>query len=99
MDFDGTWDITVNSPMGGKRFRITVATEGGAVAGTISSDGMSAPLLDPVVADGHFRWSIKLPRPMNILLEMDLTRDGDALSGVAKAGHMALPGVTGVRVG
>jgi len=98
MSFDGTWDVTVNSPMGAKVFRLEIATEGGAVRGTVSASGETAPLLDPVLADGHLRWSIRLPRPMNIVLNLDLTRDGDTLSGVAKAGSMAIPGVKGVRV-
>jgi hypothetical protein len=99
MSFDGTWDVTVNSPMGAKTFRLAVSTEGGAVQGTVTADGASTPLVDPVLEDGHLRWSVQLPRPMNIRLDVDLTCAGDALAGVAKAGHMALPGVTGVRVG
>jgi len=35
---------------------------------------------------------------MNARLDVDLTCAGDTLAGTAKAGHMALPGVRGVRV-
>lgn len=96
MSFDGTWDLTVNSPMGAKTFRIALATEGGAVAGTVTADGQSTPLVDPVLEDGHLRWSMKLPRPMNIMLDLDLTCGGDTLAGSAKAGHLAMA-VTGQR--
>jgi len=98
MSFDGTWDLTIQSPMGAKQFRMTVSTAGGAVEGTVAMGGEPTPLLDPVLEDGHLRGSVRLPRPMNALLEVDLTCSGDALSGTAKAGHMPLPAVSGVRV-
>jgi hypothetical protein len=99
MSFDGTWDLTVQSPMGAKQFRLVISTAGGVVQGTVSEGGEAAPLLNPVLDDEHLRWSVKLPRPMNILLDVDLTCAGDTLSGSAKAGHMVLPGVSGVKVG
>jgi hypothetical protein len=36
---------------------------------------------------------------MNVLLELDLACSGDTLGGTAKAGHMVLDEVKGVRVG
>jgi hypothetical protein len=99
MSFDGTWDLTVNSPMGAKQFRLTVTTAGGAVQGTVGVGAETLPLVDPVLEDGHLRGAVKLPRPMNVLLDLDLTCDGDALRGTAKAGHMAMPDVSGARVG
>ena len=98
MSFAGTWDVTVNSPMGAKVFRIEVQTGEGTVQGTVSLDGETAPLIDPALADGHLRWSVKMPRPMNILLEVDLTEAGDGLTGLAKAGRMVLPEVKGTRI-
>jgi len=98
MSFDGTWDLTVPSPMGAKVFRIVISTAGGAVEGTVAAGGAPSPLLDPVLEDGHLRWAVKLPPPMNARLDVDLTCAGDTLAGTAKAGHMALPGVRGVRV-
>ena len=65
MSFDGTWDLTVPSPMGAKVFRIVISTAGGAVEGTVAAGGAPSPLLDPVLEDGHLRWAVKLPPPMN----------------------------------
>ncbi len=99
MSFDGTWDLTVPSPMGAKVFRIVLSTAGGAVQGTVATGGgPAAPLIDPVLEGGHLCWAVKMPPPMNVRLDLDLTCAGDTLAGSAKAGHMALPGVTGVRV-
>ena len=98
MSFEGTWDVTVNSPMGAKVFRIAVQTAGGTVAGTVSLDGETAPLIDPRLAGGHLCWSVKMPRPMNVLLEVDLELAGEELAGSARTGRMVLPDVRGVRV-
>ncbi|BDU76464.1 hypothetical protein [Mesoterricola sediminis] len=99
MSFDGIWDVTVQSPMGPKTFRLEVSTDGGAVAGKAHMDGNAAPILDPRVAGDHLLWAIKLTQPMNIRLEFDLVREGEGLAGTAKAGFMTLPGVRGVKVG
>jgi hypothetical protein len=98
MNFDGTWDLTIPSPMGAKEIRITLSTGAGAVQGTVTLGGETFPMVDPVLEGDRLRGSVRLPRPMNILVDVELTCAGDTLSGSAKAGHMALPGVTGVRV-
>lgn len=98
MNFAGTWDLTINSPMGSKVFRLDLREDGGTLQGTASTGGEATPMVGPVQQDGHLRWSMKLPRPMNVVLEVDVTCAGDTLSGSAKAGHMVLPGVSGVKV-
>ena len=98
MSFEGNWDLTIPSPMGAKTFRLEIRAEGGGLQGTASTGGEATPMVGPVQQDGHLRWSMKLPRPMNVVLEVDVTCAGDTLSGSAKAGHMPLPGVRGVKV-
>lgn len=98
MGFEGTWDLTVESPMGAKTFRIEVRKEGGALAGTASMSGDTTPMEDLVEENGHLKWTVRITRPMNIALAFDVTCAGDTLEGTAKAGFMTLPGVKGVRV-
>ena len=97
VSFDGQWDLTINSPMGAKVFRLDIRTVDGRIQGTSSTSGETPPRADPVLLDGHLRWSMKMPRPMNVVLEVDLVRDGDVLAGSAKAGHMVLDQVRGVK--
>lgn len=98
MGFEGTWDLTVESPMGAKAFRLEVRREEGGLQGTASMNGDTSPLEGLVEEDGHLKWTVRITRPMNIALAFDVTCAGDALNGTAKAGFMTLPGVTGVRV-
>jgi len=99
MSFDGKWDLTVTSPMGAKVFHLDIRTVGGKVQGTSTTGGETTPMIDPVLQEGRLRWAIRLPSPMNVLLELDLACSGDTLGGTAKAGHMVLDEVKGVRVG
>ena len=98
MSFEGTWDLTIQSPMGAKTFRLEIRAEGGGLQGTASSGGETTPMQDLRVEAGHLRWSMKMPRPMNVVLDVDVAEDGEALLGSAKAGHMPLPDVRGLRV-
>jgi hypothetical protein len=98
MGFEGTWELTVDSPMGAKAFRIEVRREGDALQGTASMSGDTTPMEGLVEENGHLKWTVRITRPMNIALAFDVTLAGDALEGTAKAGFMTLPGVKGVRV-
>jgi hypothetical protein len=98
MSFEGTWDLTIGSPMGAKTFRLEVRTEAGALQGAVSANGETHPMAGLREEGGRLRWSMQMPRPMNVVLDVDVAQDGDTLSGSAKAGHMPLPDVRGVRV-
>ena len=98
MSFEGNWDLTIPSPMGAKTFRLEIRAEGGGLQGTASTGGETTPMQDAREKAGHLRWSMRMPRPMNVLLDVDVALDGDTLLGSAKAGHMPLPGVRGVKV-
>ena len=98
MSLEGTWDLTIQSPMGAKTFRLEVRAGEGALQGTASANGETHPMTGLRQEAGRLRWSMQMPRPMNVVLDVDVAQDGDTLAGSAKAGHMPLPDVRGVRV-
>jgi hypothetical protein len=97
MSFEGTWNITINSPMGEQKVRLELRAEGGGLAGTASLGGDSAPLLDPVQEGDRLRWSQDITKPMPMTIHFDLTRSGDTLSGKAKPGFFPAMDVRGER--
>jgi hypothetical protein len=99
MSFEGTWDLTIPSPMGSKTFRLEVRAEGGVLRGTSSANGETHPMTGLREDGGRLCWSMQMPRPMNVVLDVEVALDGDALAGSAKAGRMPLPNVRGERVG
>jgi hypothetical protein len=99
MSLEGTWDLTIQSPMGAKTFRLEIRQEAGTLQGTAAANGETGPMTGLRLEDGRLRWSMRMPRPMNVVLDVDVALAGDTLAGSAKAGHMPLPEVRGVRVG
>ena len=99
MSFEGTWDLTIQSPMGAKTFRLEVRAEGAGLRGSAAANGESNPMDGLREEGGRLRWSMRMPRPMNVVLDVEVALDGDALAGSAKAGRMPLPNVRGERVG
>jgi aminoglycoside phosphotransferase len=99
VSYEGTWDLTIQSPMGAKTFRLAIQAGAGGLQGTSTTSGVTTPMERLREEDGRLRWSMKMPPPMNVVLEVEAAPDGDGLKGSAQAGRMALPEVRGVRVG
>jgi hypothetical protein len=83
--------------MGAKTFRLEIEAGDGGLRGAASTGGETTPMQDLREEAGRLRWSMKMPRPMNVVLDVDVVLDGGELRGSAKAGHMPLPDVRGVR--
>ena len=97
MSFDGRWQITIPTPMGKQNITLDIVDREGALSGTATSSEETVPFLDPVVEGNRIRWSQKISKPMNLTIKFDLVREGDALSGKAKAGIFPSTNVTGAR--
>ena len=97
MSFDGRWQIVIPTPMGKQTVTLDIVDRDGAVSGTATSGEETVPFLDPVVEGDRIRWSQKISKPMSLTIKFDLARDGDALSGKAKAGIFPSTTVTGAR--
>jgi len=98
MSYDGTWQLSITSPMGTQAVTLVLATENGAVSGTASMGGDTAPCVDPALEGDRLRWSTEITKPMKMTIKFDLVRDGDTLKGQAKAGFFVTMDVTGSRV-
>jgi hypothetical protein len=97
MSFDGTWKITIVTPMGDQHAQLELKQDGAAISGTASQGGESAPLIDPSLDGDRIRWSQDIKKPMPMTVKFDLTRTGDTLQGTAKAGFFLTANVTGTR--
>src|SRR5262245_7880236 len=86
MALDGTWNIEINTPMGLQKGTIELKTDGGALSGTQSAMGSSSPIEGGTVAGDTGTWKTSVTSPMPMTLELQVTADGDALSGSVKAG-------------
>ncbi|UFQ13599.1 MULTISPECIES: hypothetical protein [Streptomyces] len=97
MSVEGTWDLSISTPIG----RIKAVTEfrrkDGVLVGTAHAAGEEVPLSDVVLDVDRLTWRQATTKPMRLNLAFAVTIDGDTLTGVSKAGRLPASKVTGER--
>jgi hypothetical protein len=97
MSVDGTWNVTVNSPMGAQPSTLTLKSEGGALTGTQSAQGNTQPIANGKLEGDVVTWSNSITTPFPMTLEFNGKLDGDTLNGSVKAGSFGSFPFTGKR--
>ena len=98
MAVDGTWEVTVNSPMGAQKSTVVLKSEGGALTGTASAQGNTMDIANGKVSGDTVSWSASITNPMPMTLEFSGTVAGDAISGNVQAGGFGSFPFAGKRV-
>ncbi|MEU5582702.1 hypothetical protein ABZ791_28290 [Streptomyces huasconensis] len=97
MSVEGSWDLSISTPIG----RIKAVTEfrrkDGVLVGTAHAAGEEVPLSDVVLDVNRLTWRQATTKPMRLNLTFAVTIDGDTLTGVSKAGRLPASKVTGER--
>lgn len=98
MSLDGTYDVTVKSPMGDQKSRLTIRIDGAKFTGTNAGATGTNEIAGAAGSD-TLTWQEEITVPMPMTLDMVATIDGDALSGTVKAGAFGSFPMTGTRAG
>jgi len=86
MAVDGTWNLTMDTPMGERTSTLVVKAAGGALEGSQSAEGQTAAIFDGTVSGNTVGWKVSITQPMPLTLEFSGTVDGDAMSGTVQLG-------------
>jgi hypothetical protein len=97
MSADGTWNTTMNTPMGAQNGTMTLTTDGGALSGKLSGPQGEIDLEDGTVDGDALTWKASITAPMAMTLEFSATLDGDSMSGDVKLGAFGNATFTGTR--
>src|SRR5262245_43475860 len=98
MAIDGTWSVTVNSPMGAQKSKVTLAANGETLTGNgVGPDG-EKPIADGKVNGDAVSWRVDITSPFPMTLEFSGKVEGDKLAGQVKAGSFGAFSFTGERV-
>jgi len=97
MSADGTWNTTINSPMGAQNGTMTLATDGGALTGKLSGAQGDIDIEDGTVDGDSLTWKASMTSPMPMTLEFSATVNGDEISGDVKLGAFGNATFTGTR--
>jgi hypothetical protein len=97
MSADGTWNITLQTPMGAQSSTVELVTDGNALSGTQSGNGESGPIYDGRIEGDTATWKVSITRPMSLTVTFTAKVDGDSISGTAKAGMFPKSTFSGSR--
>ena len=97
MSADGTWNTTINSPMGAQSGTLTLQTSGATLTGKMSGAQGEIALTDGTVDGNKLTWKAAMTNPMPITLEFSATIDGDKISGNVNLGAFGTATLTGTR--
>lgn len=95
MAFNGTWNITMKTPMGDREAVLTLVQSGDVLTGTMTADGNAIEVQEGKVEGSRAEWKADLTSPMPITLEFDVAEEGGALNGTVKLGMFGNSPVTG----
>ncbi|MFJ9426441.1 hypothetical protein [Streptomyces sp. NPDC101249] len=97
MSVEGTWDLSVATPIGKIRAVAQFRREDGVLIGTAHGAGEEVSLSE-ILFDGHrLTWKQAITKPIRLNLAFAVTIDGDALAGTSRAGRLPASKVTGRR--
>ena len=97
MGADGTWNMTMKTPMGEQAGTLTLSTDGGTLTGTMGCPQGTMELENGTVDGDNLAWTVNMTSPMPITIEVTATVDGDAISGEAKLGSFGTASFSGTR--
>lgn len=97
MSADGTWNVTLNTPMGAQAGTLELATDGNTLTGTMSGPQGSMELENGTADGDSLSWMVNMTQPMPIAIEATATIDGDEISGEAKLGAFGTATFSGSR--
>ena len=97
MAADGTWNLTLQTPMGDRKATLAVTSSGGTLQGEQSAEGNSQKIFDGSITGDSVFWKVNITNPMPMTLEFTGTVEGNTLSGRMKAGSFGSFPFTGER--
>jgi hypothetical protein len=88
MAVDGSWNITMSTPMGERNATLAVKSSGGTLTGTQGADGNSGEIFDGTVNGDDVAWKLSITNPMPLTLSFTGKVAGDSISGEMGIGPM-----------
>lgn len=86
MAADGTWNLTLDTPMGERRSTLTLSTAGGSLTGTQEAEGNTTEISEGSASGDSVSWKVAITNPMPLTLTFTGTVDGNTMTGQADTG-------------
>jgi hypothetical protein len=97
MGIAGTWNVTLNSPMGAQQATLELAEDGGKLSGQMKSPQGAIDITEGSVDGNAAKWKAEMTQPMAMTLEFAATVDGDKIDGTVSLGSFGNATFNGTR--
>ncbi|GAA1763813.1 hypothetical protein [Streptomonospora arabica] len=97
MPVEGTWDLSVSTPVGTISAVLELRREDGVLTGSAHGAGEEVPLTGLVLDGDRLTWKQAVTKPIRLNLAFAAEVDGDTLTGTAAAGRLPASKVAGHR--
>jgi hypothetical protein len=94
---DGTWNVTMNSPMGAQSMTLTLATNGNELSGKLAGPQGEMEFTGGTVNGDELAWTVSIDQPMKMDIATTAKVDGDTLTGESKIGSFGTAQLSGTR--
>ncbi|MER5550976.1 hypothetical protein ABT001_04695 [Streptomyces sp. NPDC002793] len=98
MPVEGTWDLSLSTPIGTIKAVVELRREDGILSGVAHGTGEEVPLEDVVLDGDRLTWRQAVTKPMRLNLAFAVRVTGDTLAGTSRAGRLPASEVTGRRL-
>jgi hypothetical protein len=98
MSVDGTWKLTMQTPIGERKSSLVLKDTGGAINGKLTGDeGASTDIFEGKSSGGAVTFKAAIKNPMPLTLDFDGKVEGDKISGTVTAGGVGSWPFSGTR--
>lgn len=97
MPVEGTWDLSIATPIGRIKAVAEFRRRDGALVGSAHGTGEEVPLSDVVLNGDRLAWRQTVTKPLRLDLAFTVTIDDGTLTGTSRAGRLPASHVTGTR--
>lgn len=92
MSFDGTYSVTVQTPMGAQQGKLTINTSGDTFSGSMETPSGSSDFSGGAISGNTLKWRAETKTPMGAFdVGYTVTIDGDKLTGEAETPFGSAP--------
>lgn len=97
MPVEGTWDLSVSTPIGTVKAVIELRHRDRVLTGTAHGSGEEVPLADVALDGDRLTWKQAVTKPMRLNLAFAVTVADETMAGTSRAGRLPASAVTGRR--
>lgn len=86
MSADGTWKLSMQTPLGERKATLALQSSGGGLTGKMTSEeGTSTEIYEGKSGGNNASWKADIKNPMPLTLTFTATVEGDKMSGTVSA--------------